>query len=83
MKLTSHPLIEMYYALERDPLDMIYNGYDLDMETAMRLEAAYDNSDVSYVDFANLVWQEVHPGSLETLHRVEDSSTGLCSLLVT
>lgn len=82
---TSHPLIDMYHALDYDPLDMIYNGYDLDVETATRLEAAYDSS-VSYVDFTNLVWKEVHPRSHETLHRVStpsnDQSTGYYTLLV-
>lgn len=82
---TSHPLIEMYHALDYDPLDMIYNGYDLDVETATRLEAAYDSS-VSYVDFTNLVWKEVHPRSHETLHSVStasnDQSTGYYTLLV-
>ena len=70
----SHPLIEMYHALDYDPLNMIYNGYDLDIETATRLETAYDNPDTSYVDFTNLVWQEVHPGSPETLHSVTTAS---------
>ena len=82
----SHPLIEMYHALDRDPLGSLYNGYDLDVETAKRLETAYDNSDVTYVDFTNLVWQEVHPGSLEKLHPVSvpsnDQSVGDYHLLV-
>lgn len=82
----SHPLIEMYHALDYDPIDTIYNGYDLDVETATRLETAYDSPDVTYVDFTNLVWQEVHPGSPETLHRVNelsnDQSIGYYTLLV-
>lgn len=83
---TSHPLFEMYHALDYDPIDTIYNGYDLDVETATRLEAAYDNPEVSYVDFTNLVWKEVHPDSLETLHSVttpsNNRSVGDYTLLV-
>ena len=82
----SHPLIELYHDIDRDPMGTIYNGYDIDVETATRLEAAYDSPNVPYVDFANLVWQEVHPGSPEKLHRVSvpsnDQSTGYYHLLV-
>lgn len=76
----NHPLIEMYHALDRDPMGMIYNGYDIDLETAMRLETAYDNPGVTYVDFTNLVWQEVHPGSVESLERTNDGQLVVTSI---